>query len=48
MDRGGDTDTIGAIAGARFGASPLPNRWLDAIEQADDLESLAEQFREMV
>ncbi len=51
VNRGGDTDTIGAIAGAiagaRFGASTLPNRWLDPIEQADELESLAEQLRKM-
>jgi poly(ADP-ribose) glycohydrolase ARH3 len=33
---GGDTDTTaamaGAIAGARFGASAIPSRWLDALE----------------
>ena len=51
VNRGGDTDTIGAIAGsvagARFGASALPNRWLDPIEQADELEFLAKQLREV-
>lgn len=45
VNRGGDTDTIGAIAGAiagaRFGASSLPNRWLDAIDERDELEQLA-------
>jgi poly(ADP-ribose) glycohydrolase ARH3 len=36
---GGDTDTIaamtGAIAGARHGASSIPGRWLDALEEGD-------------
>jgi ADP-ribosylglycohydrolase len=33
---GGDTDTVaamtGAIAGARQGASSIPGRWLEALE----------------
>ncbi len=45
VNRGGDTDTIGAIAGAvvgaRFGASQLPDRWLSAIDETAELESLA-------
>lgn len=41
VNRGGDTDTIGAIAGARFGASGLPDRWPAAIDEADELERLA-------
>jgi len=48
VNRGGDTDTIGAIAGAvagaRFGAAALPDRWLAAIDEAAELESLAEQL----
>ena len=36
---GGDTDTVGAmagaIAGARFGAAAIPDRWLDALEDGD-------------
>jgi poly(ADP-ribose) glycohydrolase ARH3 len=36
---GGDTDTIaamaGAIAGARHGASSIPVRWLDALEEGE-------------
>jgi len=48
VNRGGDTDTIGAIAGAvagaRFGASALPDRWLAAIDEVEELESLAEQL----
>jgi ADP-ribosyl-[dinitrogen reductase] hydrolase len=38
VNEGGDTDTIGAvagaIAGARFGASALPDRWTDSIDEA--------------
>ena len=45
VNRGGDTDTIGAItgaiAGARFGASALPVRWLNDIDAHDELEQLA-------
>jgi ADP-ribosyl-[dinitrogen reductase] hydrolase len=41
---GGDTDTIGAVAGAvagaRFGADALPKRWLRAIDESDELEAL--------
>ena len=48
VNRGGDTDTIGAVAGAvagaRFGASTLPDRWLAAIDEAEELESLADQL----
>ncbi|WP_254768407.1 ADP-ribosylglycohydrolase family protein [Salinilacihabitans rarus] len=48
VNRGGDTDTIGAVAGAvagaRFGASTLPDRWLAALDAAEELESLAEQL----
>ncbi|RLM95298.1 ADP-ribosylglycohydrolase family protein [Haloarcula sp. Atlit-7R] len=44
VNRGGDTDTLGAvtgsIAGARFGADALPDRWLETIEYRDDLELL--------
>ncbi|WP_311170858.1 ADP-ribosylglycohydrolase family protein [Halobellus ordinarius] len=45
VNRGGDTDTIGAIAGAiagaRFGGSSLPNRWLDEIDECDEFEQVA-------
>lgn len=48
VNRGGDTDTIGAIAGAvagaRFGASQLPDRWLAAIDETDELEALANRL----
>ncbi|SDZ78885.1 ADP-ribosyl-[dinitrogen reductase] hydrolase [Haloplanus vescus] len=50
VNRGGDTDTIGAIAGAvagaRFGAAALPDGWLRPIDEADELETLAEQLVE--
>jgi len=51
VNRGGDTDTIGAItgaiAGARFGASQLPDQWHTAIDETDELESLAKQLEEV-
>jgi len=51
VNRGGDTDTIGAIAGAvagaRFGAAQLPDRWLGAIDERDKLDGLATQLANM-
>lgn len=51
VNRGGDTDTIGAvagaIAGARFGDSDIPHRWRDAIEYTNEIASLAEQLQQM-
>jgi len=45
---GGDTDTIaavaGAVAGARFGASELPNRWFRAIDETAELTKLGQQL----
>jgi ADP-ribosyl-[dinitrogen reductase] hydrolase len=45
---GGDSDTNGAVAGAllgaRFGASSIPARWLDALERRADLETLHEHL----
>jgi poly(ADP-ribose) glycohydrolase ARH3 len=49
---GGDTDTVGAmagaIAGARFGAAAIPARWLDALEDGErgrrHVESLADEL----
>lgn len=45
---GGDTDTIGAVAGAvagaRFGAAELPDRWLATLEYRDELEGLADRL----
>ena len=51
VNRGGDTDAIGAIAGAvagaRFGASQLPDRWLGAIDEVNELEGLATQLTDV-
>lgn len=45
VNRGGDTDTIGAItgaiAGARFGGHALPDAWLSAIDARDEIETLS-------
>lgn len=50
VNRGGDSDTIGAIsgsvAGAKFGASSLPSRWLEQIDVRDELESAAVELIE--
>lgn len=46
VNRGGDTDTIaaiaGAVAGARFGATKLPSAWLDQLDSRAELDHLAE------
>ena len=46
VNRGGDTDTIGAVAGAvagaRFGAAAIPERWLAVLEGRAELEALAD------
>ena len=51
VDEGGDTDTIGAVAGAvagaRFGAADLPDRWLSSLEHRDELAALAERLLEI-
>ena len=45
---GGDTDTVaamtGAISAARSGASAIPSRWLDALENGDRGRSHVESF----
>ena len=45
VSAGGDTDTNGAVAGAvlgaRYGATAIPERWIDCIPLRDRLESLA-------
>lgn len=42
---GEDTDTVaavtGAVAGARFGAASLPERWLEEVPEREELASLA-------
>ncbi|RCU43766.1 hypothetical protein DU504_17960 [Haloplanus salinus] len=48
VNSGGDTDTVGAIAGAvagaRFGSTDLPNRWIEEIEESDRLKRLAQRL----
>jgi ADP-ribosyl-[dinitrogen reductase] hydrolase len=50
VNAGGDTDTVGAVtgavAGARFGASEIPERWTDEIDEASDIEELAQSLSE--
>ena len=45
VSAGGDTDTNGAVAGAvlgaRYGATAIPQRWLDCIPRRESLEDLA-------
>ena len=51
ISRGGDTDTNGAVAGAllgaRFGKSQLPERWTSKLKAAPELLSLGEQLRKL-
>jgi len=48
VNGGGDTNTIGAVAGAVagacFGASALPERWLETLQAADELRRLAREL----
>ncbi len=45
VNRGGDTDTIGAItgaiAGARFGSEGFPNQWIETVDRREELIRLA-------
>ena len=51
VNRGGDTDTVGAVTGAvvgaRFGASALPDEWVDTVDHADELGELGQTLAEM-
>ncbi|MGZ6141997.1 MAG: ADP-ribosylglycohydrolase family protein [Myxococcales bacterium] len=48
VSRGGDTDTnacvAGALLGAKFGKSQVPDRWVGKLKAAPELTSLAEQL----
>lgn len=50
VNRGGDTNAVGAItgalAGARFGADSLPTQWLDVIDEREELADLAVSLTE--
>lgn len=47
---GDDADTTGAVtgalAGAAWGASALPTRWLDVLQVRDETRSLAQTLAE--
>ena len=51
VEAGGDTDTngavVGAVLGARYGASAIPQRWLDCIPQRGRIEWLARELIEV-
>ena len=46
VEAGGDTDTnaavAGAVLGARYGASAVPERWLECVPERDRIEGLAD------
>ena len=48
IEGGGDTDTNGAVAGAvlgaRYGASAIPQRWLECIPERPRIEGLADDL----
>jgi ADP-ribosyl-[dinitrogen reductase] hydrolase len=50
VNRGGDADTAGAIAGAiagaRYGIAGIPRRWVNALDDdlREELSSLAQQL----
>ena len=48
VEPGGDTDTngavMGAVLGARYGASAIPQRWLDCVPRRGRIEALADDL----
>ncbi len=48
IEAGGDTDTNGAVAGAvlgaRYGASAIPQRWLECVPERERIEGLADKL----
>ncbi|MFP4382206.1 MAG: ADP-ribosylglycohydrolase family protein [Candidatus Sumerlaeia bacterium] len=52
VNAGGDTDTVGAMAGAilgaRFGAEQIPADWIDGLMNADFIKARARAMREKV
>jgi len=50
VNLGGDTDTTGAVtgalAGAAYGESAIPGRWLDCVQHRAELTELADRLRE--
>ena len=52
VSRGGDTDTnacvAGALLGAKFGKSAVPDRWVSKCKAASELTNLAEQLYKQI
>ncbi len=48
VEAGGDTDTngavIGAVLGARYGATAIPQRWLDCVPERDRIDQLVQDL----
>lgn len=48
VNEGGDADTTaaiaGAVAGARHGASTIPDSWLDALDREEEIRTLADKL----
>ena len=48
VEGGGDTDTngavVGAVLGARYGASAIPQRWVDCVPQRERIERLGDEL----
>lgn len=48
VNLGGDTDTVGAMAGAiggaRFGVDDAPERWLEVLDEREELETLGREL----
>jgi len=51
VNLGGDADTVGAVAGAlagaRYGATAIPDRWLSVLQQRDEIIELADRLLEL-
>jgi ADP-ribosyl-[dinitrogen reductase] hydrolase len=51
VNRGGDADTVGAVAGAllgaRFGVDAIPARWLEALEERERIDRGARKLYEL-
>ena len=51
VNLGADTDTTGAVAGAlagaRYGASAIPERWISQVQHRDELIALADRLLEL-
>ncbi len=51
VNLGGDADTVGAVAGslagARYGAGAIPERWLSSLQGRDELIDLADRLLEL-